>query len=168
MVKQMGPALFEDPSTFLTGSECFRVSKGKFVFLDKGDVNNHSFSTTIKEGRGTDFLLRSFSNEKYSKHDKRSSNISYSFFRYRLGVQVSYMTVRQQDQLEILIFVIRVRMEHFKVMWNTMGCSLRVAWVVVSSSTSVALVHSGLEPDPLFLHWGLTGHLSCQCPDLLQ
>jgi hypothetical protein len=43
-----------------------------------------------------------------------------------------------------------------------------VVWVVVSSSTLVALVRGGLGQDPVFLHWGLTGHLSCQCPDLPQ
>ena len=41
-------------------------------------------------------------------------------------------------------------------------------WVIVSSFTSVALVRGGLGWDPLFLCCGLTGHLSCQCPDLPQ
>jgi hypothetical protein len=56
------------------------------VFWDKGDVDNHFFSTTIKEGRGTDFLLELFSDKEYSEHDRRSSDISYSSFRYRLRV----------------------------------------------------------------------------------
>ena len=63
----------------------FKSLKGEFVFLDKGGIDNHSFSTTIKEGRDTDFLLKLFSDKEYSEHDRRSSN-SYSFFRYRLRV----------------------------------------------------------------------------------
>ena len=35
--------------------------------------------------------------------------------------------------------------------WNTVGCGSRVDWIVVPSSTSVALVCGGLEWDPLFL-----------------
>jgi hypothetical protein len=56
------------------------------MFLSKGGVDNHSFGTTIKESGGTDFLLRLFSNEGYSERDRRSSDISYSSFRYRLRV----------------------------------------------------------------------------------
>ena len=68
------------------GKWVFQGMKGKFVFLSKGDVDNHSFDTTIEEGGGIDFLLRLFSNKEYSECDRRSSNISYSFFRYRLRV----------------------------------------------------------------------------------
>ena len=56
------------------------------MFLGKGGVDNHSFGTTIEEGRGTDFLLRFSSDKEYSERDRRSSYISYSSFRYRLRV----------------------------------------------------------------------------------
>ena len=56
------------------------------MFLSKVCIDNHSFGTTIKEGGGTDFLLRSFSDKEYSEHDRRSSYISYSSFRYTLRV----------------------------------------------------------------------------------
>lgn len=52
--------------------------------------------------------------------------------------------------------------------WDTVGRGSGVVWVVVSSSISVALVRGGLGRGPVFLRWGLTGHLSCQCPDLPQ
>ena len=68
------------------GKRVFQGSKHEFVFLGKGGVDNHSFGTTIKEGRGNDFLLRLSSDEEYSERDRRSSYISYSFFRYRLRV----------------------------------------------------------------------------------
>ena len=68
------------------GKRMFQGSKSEFVFLGKGGVDNHSFGTTVKEGGGTDFLLRLSSDEEYSKHDRRSSYISYSSFRYRLRV----------------------------------------------------------------------------------
>ena len=64
----------------------FQGSKSEVVFLGKGGIDNHSFGTIITEGRGTDFLLGSFSDEGYSERDKRSSYILYSFFRYRLRV----------------------------------------------------------------------------------
>ena len=64
----------------------FKGLEGEFVFLGKGGVDNYSFSTTIKEGGDTDFLLKLFSDKGYSEHDRRSSNISYSSFRYRLRV----------------------------------------------------------------------------------
>ena len=68
------------------GKRVFQGSESEVVFLGKGGVNNHSFGTTIKEGGGTDFLLGMFSNKGYSERDRRSSDISYSSFRYRLRV----------------------------------------------------------------------------------
>ena len=68
------------------GKRMFQGAEREVVFLSKGGVDNHSFGTTIKEGRGTDFLLRFSSNEEYSERDRRSSYISYSSFRYRLRV----------------------------------------------------------------------------------
>ena len=64
----------------------FQGSKSEVVFLSKGGVDNHSFGTTVKEGGGTDFLLRLSSDKEYSERDRRSSYISYSSFRYRLRV----------------------------------------------------------------------------------
>ena len=68
------------------GKRVFQSSEREFVFLGKGGVDDHSFGTTIKEGRGTDFLLGFSSDEEYSERDRRSSYISYSSFRYRLRV----------------------------------------------------------------------------------
>ena len=67
------------------GKRVFQGSKGEFVFLNKGGVDNHSFGTTIEEGRGTDFLLRSSFDKGYSKRDRRSSYISYTVVSLGIG-----------------------------------------------------------------------------------
>ena len=84
--KADGSCLIRGTINIFDGKRVFQLSKREFVFLGKGGVDNHSFGTTIKEGRGTDFLLRLSSDEEYSEHDRRSSYISYSSFRYRLRV----------------------------------------------------------------------------------
>ena len=54
--------------------------------LGKGVVNDHAFSTTIKESLGTVCFLRSLSDQGDFERDRRGSNISNSFFRYRLRI----------------------------------------------------------------------------------
>ena len=84
--KANGSYFIQGAVDIFDGKRVFQGSKSEVVFLGKGGVDNHSFGTTIKEGGGTDFLLRLFSNEEYSECDRRSSYISYSSFRYRLRV----------------------------------------------------------------------------------
>jgi hypothetical protein len=84
--KANGSCFIRGTVNIFDGEWVFQGSKREFVFLGKGGVDNHSFSTTIKEGGGTDFLLRLSSDEEYSECDRRSSYILYSSFRYRLRV----------------------------------------------------------------------------------
>ena len=84
--KANGSCFIRGTVNVFDGKRVFQGSKSEVVFLGKGGVDNHSFGTTIKEGRGTDFLLSFLSDEEYSERDRRSSYISYSSFRYRLRV----------------------------------------------------------------------------------
>ena len=84
--KANGSCFIRGTVNIFDGKRVFQSSECEVVFLSKGGVDNYSFGTTIKEGRGTDFLLRLSSDEEYSERDRRSSYISYSFFRYRLRV----------------------------------------------------------------------------------
>ena len=84
--KANGSCFIRGTVNIFDGKWVFQGSKREVVFLGKGGVDNHSFGTTVKEGGGTDFLLGLFSDEEYSEHDRRSSYISYSSFRYRLRV----------------------------------------------------------------------------------
>ena len=74
--KVNGSCFIQGAVNIFDGKWVFQLSKCEFVFLGKGGVDNHSFGTTIKEGRGTDFLLRLSSDEEYSERDRRSSYIS--------------------------------------------------------------------------------------------
>jgi len=56
------------------------------MFLGKSGVDDHSFGTTMKESKSTNFLLELFSDKGYSEHNRRSSDILYSSFRHRLRV----------------------------------------------------------------------------------
>ena len=84
--KANGSCFIRGTVNVFDGKWVFQGLEREVVFLSKGGVDNHSFGTTIKEGRGTDFLLRLSSDEEYSERDRRSSYISYSSFRYRLRV----------------------------------------------------------------------------------
>ena len=84
--KANGSCFIRGAIDIFDGERMFQGSKSEVVFLGKGGVDNHSFGTTVEEDRGTDFLLRLFSDEEYSERDRRSFYISYSSFRYRLRV----------------------------------------------------------------------------------
>jgi hypothetical protein len=65
----------------------FQCLESKSMFLSKGSVNDHAFSTAIEEGRSTDLLLRPLTDKGHSKHDKRRMYIANHSLRYRLGVK---------------------------------------------------------------------------------
>jgi hypothetical protein len=56
------------------------------MLLSEGRVDNHAFSSAVKEGNCTDFLTRLLSNKKDSERDRRRPYISYGSFRYRVRV----------------------------------------------------------------------------------
>ena len=52
------------------GQRLLQGTEGQGVFLGKGGVDDHSFGTAIKEGRGTDFSSRDYSDKGHSQGNR--------------------------------------------------------------------------------------------------
>jgi hypothetical protein len=52
------------------GQRLLQGTEGQGVFLGKGSVDDHSFGAAIKEGRGTDFSSRGFSDKGHSQGNR--------------------------------------------------------------------------------------------------
>lgn len=69
------------------GQGLFQGSEGQGMACGKGGVDNHSFSTAVKQGRCTDFASRGFSDKGHSQSDRGRTYISYGSPRYRFRVK---------------------------------------------------------------------------------
>lgn len=66
------------------GAEC---SEGQVVSFGKVMVNDHSFGAAVKEGGGTDLLIRFLSDKGHWEGDGRGTYISNGSFGYRIGIE---------------------------------------------------------------------------------